>query len=249
MSAEVKYVHTETAHNTKAAQKIVPIIMSLFNPKSVLDVGCGIGTWLHVFNNNNVTDVMGVDGDYVNRSLLNKYINEKFFTPTDLCSAFDLKRKFDIAICFEVAEHLPPESADIFIDSIAKHADVIIFSAAVPEQIGQNHLNEQWQSYWAAKFAALGYSAYDLIRPKVWNDADVDMWYKQNMLVFAKQPLPFPKAEYLDIIHPAFWEFKNKNIRTYERMLGRIKTGKAGISFYSKSLLKSVMRGGKKNNG
>lgn len=241
------YIHTEKAHNTRAAEKVVPLICELFKPESVLDVGCGIGTWLHVFQQNGVTDVVGVDGDYVDRGLLEKHIDSKYFVARDLSKPFHLQRRFDIAISFEVAEHLPPESAEGFAASIAEHADIVIFSAAIPHQVGQNHLNEQWQSYWAAKFKNLGYDAYDLIRPKIWHQADVDMWYKQNILVYSKKALPFPKAEMVDLIHPDFWELKNRNLHSYDSMLSRIRNGKAGIGFHSKTLFRSVLRAGKKS--
>ncbi len=32
-----------------SAKIIVPIVMDIVKPKSVIDVGCGVGTWLSVF--------------------------------------------------------------------------------------------------------------------------------------------------------------------------------------------------------
>ena len=70
----------------------------------------------------------------------------------------------------EVAEHIPPECADIFVESLTWGlAPVIMFSAAVPGQGGTLHLNEQWPAYWASKFAQHGYVLIDCLRPQLWD--------------------------------------------------------------------------------
>jgi hypothetical protein len=46
-------------------------------------------------------------------------------------------------------------------------------------------VNEQWPDYWAAKFQARGYSAVDILRPMLWNDAKIDFWYRQNTFIFS----------------------------------------------------------------
>lgn len=51
----------------RSAQVVVPIAIELARPKSVVDVGCGDGTWLSVFRHLGVNDTLGLDGDYVNR--------------------------------------------------------------------------------------------------------------------------------------------------------------------------------------
>jgi hypothetical protein len=61
-------------------------------------------------------------------------------------------RTFDLAICLEVAEHLPPEAAEGFIDSLTRLAPVVLFSAAITFQVGNQHLNGQWPDYWATLF-------------------------------------------------------------------------------------------------
>jgi hypothetical protein len=64
-------------------------------------------------------------------------------------------------------------------------APVVLFSAAIPFQGGLNHVNEQWPDYWAALFAAHGFRVADVLRWRIWNDAQVTWWYKQNILLFA----------------------------------------------------------------
>ncbi len=198
------YKHNKEVHNLKSPDIVVPVLVDFFKPTSVLDVGCGIGTWLHSFRKNGVKNIFGVDGDFVDRELLKEHIKENEFAGIDLKDAFNLKRKFDLVVCLEVAEHLPPESAETFIHSLCQHGDLIVFSAAIPGQGGQNHLNEQWVDYWAEIFRKNGYSLYDMLRPVFWNDSRIDYWYKQNMVVFSKKPLwvHVPTTTIHRLVHP-----------------------------------------------
>lgn len=240
------YFHDEATHNKNAPAVIVPILSDLLEFKSVLDVGCGIGTWLSVFKETAGIEILGLDGDYVDRQLLKKNISLEYFRSQDLTASFSLGKKFDLALCLEVAEHLPPSSADNLVDSLCRHADQIVFSAAVPDQGGQNHLNEQWPSYWVEKFNKQGFEVYDLIRPLIWNNSSVDSWYRQNILVFSKKAISGREPGALDLILPEYWNQKNKEITVLKNQLERIKSGKVGVFFYLKSLFKSFKFGGKK---
>jgi SAM-dependent methyltransferase len=205
------YIHEEAVHNLKAPEEVVPFIFRLLNPKSVLDVGCGLGTWLQAFQALGVNDVLGVDGNYVNRDLLK--IPQERFMPLDLTKTWTANRKFDLVISLEVAEHLEEKFADTFIKSLVKHGDVILFSAAIPRQGGQNHLNEQWLSYWLDKFNKLDFVMYDAVRPVFWNNKNVDVWYKQNMVIFCKaghlltSKLEEISGRYVNVVHPELFEF------------------------------------------
>ena len=64
-----------------SAEILVPLVMDLVGPRSVIDVGCGIGDWLAVFSEHGVADVVGVDGAYVDTSLL-QIADELFSRPT-----------------------------------------------------------------------------------------------------------------------------------------------------------------------
>jgi SAM-dependent methyltransferase len=151
--------------------------------KTVVDVGCGDGNWLAVFRELGVGDTVGLDGDYVDRRLLQ--IPQDQFIVTDLSSPFELPRTFDLAVSLEVAEHLPEQSAEGFVHSLIRLAPVVLFSAAIPFQGGIHHLNEQWPDYWAAIFKMHGYLPIDCIRGKIWVNDDVDYPYVQNTLLFA----------------------------------------------------------------
>lgn len=198
------YIHERNVHNTTAASQVVPLIIEHFKPKSILDVGCGIGTWLSVFKENGVQDVTGIDGEYVDRHLLKEHVNLQHFIPKDLSKSFNLERKFDLVISFEVAEHLPASSARIFVQSLCRHSETILFSAAIPHQGGQNHLNEQWPAYWMELFKDAGYDCYDGFRKLIWDNKEVDWWYKQNIFLFSKLQYPaFYKAQkMMSVTHP-----------------------------------------------
>jgi hypothetical protein len=168
---------------SRSAAVVVPQVIGIASPRSVLDVGCGRGVWLRQWRESGIADSAGVDGGYVNRSTL--AIPAETFFPRDLSAGFDLGRRFDLAQCLEVAEHLPERSADILVESLARHADIVLFSAATPGQGGEHHVNEQPLDYWRAKFRARGYAAFDALRPRIADRAEVAPWYRFNTLIYA----------------------------------------------------------------
>ena len=104
MSMPDTYVHDPQIHRTKDAELIVPVLIDLFNPQSILDIGCGLGAFLKVFIDNGITDVQGIEGSWLDESKL--LVNKDRILTTDIEDGFDLQRKFDIVICLEVAEHI-----------------------------------------------------------------------------------------------------------------------------------------------
>lgn len=203
MSAEVLYVHEETIHNKSAARIVLPFVFKMRQPRSVLDVGCGLGTWLSVCEELGVSDYLGVDGSYVDLKLLT--IPQTNFKIFDLRKSFSLGRKFDLVICLEVAEHLPEQVADEFVNNLVTHGETILFSAAIPGQGGQNHINEQWPSYWEAKFNKHGFYFHDIVRSNFWDNKKVEIWYRQNMFMVTKQK---PGSKVLDVVHPDLFKMQ-----------------------------------------
>lgn len=201
--SNVLYIHDEITHNSSAAGQVLPVLFETYKPKSIIDVGCGLGNWIEVAKKMGVEEVIGVDGFYVDRSLLK--IDESEFVERDLTKPFDLKRKFDLAICLEVAEHLPDSSAEDLIKSIVTHTDVVMFSAALPGQGGQNHINEQWPEYWKELFERYDFEMIDFFRFKIWNNTIVDRWYRQNLFLVVRKGNPLAALGSKDIfslVHP-----------------------------------------------
>ena len=200
----------------QSATQVLPIVKKFFRPQSVIDVGCSVGTWLAVWKQLGA-EIFGVDGDYVDRSQL--FIKEKYFHPANLEERIKLNQKFDLVQTLEVAEHLTPERADSFVEDLTKLGDVILFSAAIPGQSGTNHINEQWQSYWAEKFLRHNYVCIDCIRSQIWNVNQIEIHYRQNIFIYAKSSelYRYPELQkfYLehrdntntDLVHPQhyFW--------------------------------------------
>jgi hypothetical protein len=200
------------ANTVHSAQTVLGILLErLPAVRSAVDIGCGVGTWLSVLRDQGVEEVQGVDGSWVDQNLL--AIPRECFKQVDLSSsAIELPRRYDLAISLEVAEHLPPARAGEFVSSLAAMSDYVLFSAATPLQGGVNHFNEQWQHYWVDLFDARGYVVHDFIRQRIWNDARMPFWYRQNILFFSTRekantvrvdaaradvpPMP------LDVVHP-----------------------------------------------
>lgn len=167
----------------RSAEIILPLIVKAFAIKSILDIGCGIGTWLSVAQALGLHDIAGMDGHYVDRSLL--LIDKKQFTPCDISKPCDAGRSFDLVQCLEVAEHVPSECTHTLVSNIVRHGRLVMFSAAVPGQGGENHINEQPYEYWRNLFAQHGYRLFDFVRSRVSKTKEVEPWYRYNLLLFA----------------------------------------------------------------
>ena len=168
----------------RSAREVVPLVMDLVRPTSVIDVGCGVGTWLSVFRETGVEDIFGIDGDWVEKSQLE--IPGDRFLAADLAKPFLIERQFDLVVSLEVAEHLPGSRAEAFVDSLTSLGPVVLFSAAIPHQGGRNHVNEQWPEYWFSHFQARGYVVLDSLRKRIWQNDNVEWWYAQNTFLFVR---------------------------------------------------------------
>lgn len=173
--------------SSRSARHLLPAVLGALPVKSVLDIGCGAGTWLAEYRQLGVSDVCGVDGEYVNRARL--LIEQEQFVPTDISKPFALGRQFDMVQCVEVAEHVPSESSSTLIDNIVRHSKRVLFSAAVPGQGGENHVNEQPCEFWRDLFGQRGYRLFDFVRPQVQRILEIEYWYRYNVLLFIHDDL------------------------------------------------------------
>lgn len=169
----------------RTARRVAPILYDLLAPTSVIDIGCGIGPWLAAFQDLGVHEVQGFDGSHVDLDRL--LIPVDSFTVCDLHEPLMIDRTFDLAISLEVAEHLPAACAADFVRVLTGLSSAVLFSAAVPFQGGEGHVNEQWQDYWGDLFACEGYVALDCVRPVIWTDTSVEPWYAQNTILYVER--------------------------------------------------------------
>lgn len=182
---DTRYFDVSLAGSAASAAACVPLILEVTRPRSVVDVGCGRGAWLAEFIRHGVDDALGMDGSYVRREEL--LIPPACFRPADLSVEVPIPRRFDLAVCLEVAEHLPPGCAGGLVDALTRLAPVVVFSAAVPGQGGDGHINERWPAFWAGLFEQRGYGWADPFRPQWWDHPRVDWWYAQNTLLFVSR--------------------------------------------------------------
>ncbi len=235
----------------RSARRVLPLVIDLVRPRSVVDVGCGVGTWLRAAQECGVESVLGLDGDYGDRDAL--VISPRDFLAHDLSRPIELERTFDMAICLEVAEHLPSDAAPILVQSLVKLAPVILFSAAIPGQGGTHHVNEQWPEYWQNLFAKHGYRFCDPLRLAIWNDSEVEWWYAQNTFVVASDSFLDGSSDFVAplsiqrLIHPELWASKIKENELYSSEIERFRSGRgmgpsALIQTLPSALWRAVLR-------
>jgi SAM-dependent methyltransferase len=209
------FYEVREAGSARSARRVLPPVLAMTRADSVLDLGCGVGTWARAALEWGASEVVGVDGPWVDSASL--VIPSDAFVSHDLGTPLDLGRSFDLALCLEVAEHLSAPAAATLLASLARHAPAVLFSAAVPYQGGRHHVNERWQSHWIARFAELGFGLHDVVRPAVWTDPDVEPWYAQNALLFVERehaarlglvPTALLPA---DLVHPGLHTIRNAN--------------------------------------
>lgn len=183
-------------------------LCKLMRIRSVIDIGCGNGAWLAAFIKAGVADVLGVDGPYVEHSILQ--IDPGRYIGMDLRKRTPLNRTADLVLCLEVAHYLPHADSRSFVEYLAALGPCVLFSSAVPGQPGRNHVNPQWHDYWHARFAARGYAAYDFIRPELWHNETVPLHFRQNMFMYVRKDClgdasmrsiaPLPRANCLTLV-------------------------------------------------
>jgi hypothetical protein len=182
-------------NNGQSAMYLAEYLIKRLNFTSAIDIGCGNGDLLKSFLNLGIKKLKGIEG---NRNFILQ--DDQFDVSIEnLESQILFHKKYDIAICLEVAEHLDASFADNLISTLTNASDLIVFSAAVPGQGGTNHVNEQPPNYWALKFLAQGYTLIMDPREEIWNHQGIAPYYRQNILVYKKSsnpPLTYVEPKY-----------------------------------------------------
>lgn len=183
-----------------SASALVPRLRDAFHPATMIDVGAGEGWFGSEFAAHGVAATT-VDGPWIETD-----VTVDLSTPP-----YPQLDRYDLAICLEVAEHVPAAHAGDLVEWLAGLAPVVVFSAAIPGQGGTGHVNEQPPGYWADLFAAAGLVGTGQMRARIWGDDRIEPWYRQNLLVFAddRAVLTGEFGEWGDgcpyLVHPGIW--------------------------------------------
>ena len=219
-----QYFEEISINSLESAKEIIPLILRLISPKSVIDIGCATGAWLSVWQKFGVNDIFGVDGTYITKAHL--MINPENFLVANLENDITINRRFDLVTSLEVAEHIKPEFSTNFIRTLCNLGDVILFSAAIPNQGGILHYNEQYPGYWLDKFKKFGFLPYDCLRQKIWENNKIDVNYRQNILFFVNSEklnsyssITKENNIVLPLVHPQHFQTKQDIIKSYQNVL------------------------------
>lgn len=187
----------------RSSSIMVPWIMERFQPKTMVDIGCGDGAWCRAFRERGC-DATGIDNKpYGEVEWINSYIR------INLAKQAPSLDKRDLVLCLEVLEHLPVDAGLQLVGVMCRTAPVVICGAGIPKQGGLGHVNEQWPSYWAEAFSKHGYYACDDLRSVFWGDIRIAPWYRQDTLIWTTEELAvrykLTLATLLDVVHPDNW--------------------------------------------
>jgi hypothetical protein len=91
---------------------------------------------------------------------------------------FMLVKRFSVLSCFEVAEHLEVQYAEMFVKNLCTLSYNIIVSAAPPGQRGHHHYNCQPQEYWDEMFKDMGYNRCEM-REEIFR-ASLEPWKSKD---------------------------------------------------------------------
>lgn len=213
-----KFYKTQQDSSLRSAESVLPIVFSKYGtPDSMIDIGSGSGPWSKVALELGVSKVSCIEGDWIKD--LPTFISKSHFRYFDLEKPLDIKEKYELLICLEVAEHISKARAKTFIQDLCKLSDLILFSAAIPGQSGTNHINEKWLSDWASDFSKFNYGVIDDIRAVIWNIPEIDDWYKQNIVIFKKNTNNLSTVNnVLDFVHPNIYKTRNINLLTNRKI-------------------------------
>ncbi|HZP46994.1 MAG TPA: methyltransferase [Vicinamibacterales bacterium] len=161
---------------------------------SVVDIGCGQALLLHALGRADPS--LTLRGYEASPSACRRARSRGVdVRPFDLVSAAAEEyahvradvASCDLAICLEVAEHVPPWYGTRLVDLLAS-APRLLFSAAAPGQGGVLHVNERPASYWIARFQRRGLSLAaddEAFRARLASLA-LPPWYGANVHVFER---------------------------------------------------------------
>lgn len=167
------------------AEQVVSILDKYLCPDSIIDLGCSVGLHCAAFAKRGVS-IHGVDGSEA--ALQNSVISNKLIEHHDLREEYRPQEKYDLCLCFEVAEHLHETHADTLVKSISNCSDKVAFTAASPGQGGRHHVNEQPAQFWDKKMRAHDFRRHTDLTTSIRSEIDVEktVWIPENLTIYMR---------------------------------------------------------------
>ena len=182
----------ERARRSGWATAIADLLAAHVAPRSVVDVGCGLGFFLAAMSVRGAERLTGLDADWIAGH--DTEIPRERYVLHDLEHPLPPVGRHDLAVCLEVAEHLSEARGPGLVADLTGLSDLVLFSAAIPGQGGRGHVNCRWQSYWAGLFAERGFAGYDPFRRHLAAVPGMAPWFAQNLLLFAREGAGLPAS-------------------------------------------------------
>lgn len=167
------------------ARSVSKALDEVFEPRSVIDFGCAIGGHLEWFHERGV-EVHGVEGN--SKAFNHAVVPVADLEEHDLRQRFESSNTYDLAICIEVAEHIPARFAGTLLDSITDSARTVFFTAAPPGQDGTHHIHLRNEQYWEDEFEKRGFQRMESFEQRLKQEIEVEetTWVTENIFVFRK---------------------------------------------------------------
>lgn len=204
-----------TVASLNAALTVLPYLWELKPFGSVIDVGCGAGSWLFIARRLGATRVFGVD--LADPSPEKLQVSPAEYATADLNRRLDTEQRYDLCLCLSVAEYLHPGRSKTLVDDLTRLSDVVAFAAGIPFEGDSKQINGMWPEYWASLFWSQGYLPWCGLRDVIWNLRVVPWTYRQNLVIYVKEslwPALLPNAvpsnrTRLTRIHPEHYSLKS----------------------------------------
>lgn len=149
-----------------------------YKPDSVVDFGCGIGSYLYAAHQCGIKDLQGYDiGGKHAKKYTEPVLHDRIYFDTDISKSMYPDKKYDIVLCIEVAEHIEPSGSFTLVSNLfhsTTRGKICIFTAAPPGQEGHQHINckskEEWDKiFYSFRMKECSYHTGEVI--ELWKDA------------------------------------------------------------------------------
>jgi hypothetical protein len=242
----MKYNYTVECCPKESARRILSAVFSVQGiPDSLIDVGCGNGSWLAAASGLGVKNLLGIDGAWAQ-----EYSDPRVgrFEDRNFEDEWVIPNEFTSAVCMEVAEHLSEAAGRRLVRNLCQVSQYVLFSAACPNQQGQGHISCHWPQYWQSEFNRHGFTCAGDLRLSVWDDVQILPWYRQNMFIARRDPCSAGKeARLLPLIHPEMLRHLDMRLIAPNHVpLGNIVEGSMPLQWYLslpfKAILSKILR-------